>query len=176
MSSLLVFNRVYRPEIQPIILVFSTSLVNCCASPSLWPTPLNTLFLTRFITYKIATSPQTKTPVKTTFRDWCLYSSFVHAPGVEGWGILGCKWNCVGHDRAILKKGSSKTTCPVPFLWFSLVRILRRSSLKNSFVCLSSPTIYIFIFYPPRSHRGHIYVKSCMLRITWNVETRNNRH
>jgi hypothetical protein len=24
------------------------------------------------------TPPQTKTPVKTTFRDWCLYSSFVH--------------------------------------------------------------------------------------------------
>jgi hypothetical protein len=29
----------------------------------------NTLFLTRFRTYKIATPPQTKTPVKTTFRD-----------------------------------------------------------------------------------------------------------
>ncbi len=38
----------------------------------------NTLLLTRFRTYKIATPPQTKTPVKTTFRDWCLYSSFVH--------------------------------------------------------------------------------------------------
>ncbi len=38
----------------------------------------NTLFLTRFRTYKIATPPQTKTPVKTTFRDWCLYSAFVH--------------------------------------------------------------------------------------------------
>ncbi len=34
----------------------------------------NTLFLTRFRTYKIASPPQTKTPVKTTFRDWCLYS------------------------------------------------------------------------------------------------------
>ncbi len=32
----------------------------------------NTLFLTRFITYKIATPPQTKWPEKTTFRDWCL--------------------------------------------------------------------------------------------------------
>ncbi len=119
----------------------------------------NTLFLTRFRTYKIATSPQPKkTPVKTTFRDWCLYSFFVHAPGVEGWGILGCKWNCVSHERAFLKKRSSKTTCPVPLLWFSLVRILRLSSLKNSFVCLSSPTIYIFIFYPPRSHRGHTFM------------------
>jgi hypothetical protein len=29
-------------------------------------------------TYKIATRPQTKTPVKTTIRDWCPYSSFVH--------------------------------------------------------------------------------------------------
>jgi hypothetical protein len=38
----------------------------------------NTLFLTRFGTYKIATPPQTKIPVKTTFRDWSLYSSFVH--------------------------------------------------------------------------------------------------
>jgi hypothetical protein len=34
----------------------------------------NTLFLTRFRTYKIATPPQTKTPVKATFRDWFLYS------------------------------------------------------------------------------------------------------
>ncbi len=39
----------------------------------------NILFLTRLRTYKIATPPQTKTPVKTTFRDWCLYSSFFHA-------------------------------------------------------------------------------------------------
>ncbi len=40
----------------------------------------NTLFLTRFRTYKIiATPPQTKTPVKTTFRDWCLFRSFIHA-------------------------------------------------------------------------------------------------
>ncbi len=31
-----------------------------------------TLFLTRFGTYKIASSPQTKWPVKTTFRGWCL--------------------------------------------------------------------------------------------------------
>jgi hypothetical protein len=38
----------------------------------------NTLFLTTFRNYKIAAPPQTKTPVKTTFRDWCLYSSFVH--------------------------------------------------------------------------------------------------
>ncbi len=40
---------------------------------------LISLFLTRFTTCKISTPPQTKTPVKTTFRDWCLYSSFVHA-------------------------------------------------------------------------------------------------
>jgi hypothetical protein len=39
----------------------------------------NTLFLTRFRTYKISTPPQTKIPVKTTSRDWCLYVSFVHA-------------------------------------------------------------------------------------------------
>ncbi len=39
----------------------------------------NTLFLTRFRTYKIATPPQTKTPLKATFRDWCLFSSFIHA-------------------------------------------------------------------------------------------------
>ncbi len=40
---------------------------------------LHCLTLTRFRTYKIATSPQkTKIPVKTIFRDLCLYSSFVH--------------------------------------------------------------------------------------------------
>ncbi len=31
-----------------------------------------TLFLTRFRTYKIASPPKTKWPVKTTLRDWCL--------------------------------------------------------------------------------------------------------
>jgi hypothetical protein len=31
-----------------------------------------TLLLTRFRTYKIASTPQTKWPVKTTVRDWCL--------------------------------------------------------------------------------------------------------
>jgi hypothetical protein len=107
MSTLLVYNRVYRMEIESVMLVFSILLVNCCSSTfSLTsPTPLplpkvifkvqyiqtecgcggwgvlscvvdhilqefNTLFLTR--TYTIATPPQTKTPVKTTFRDWCL--------------------------------------------------------------------------------------------------------
>ncbi len=38
---------------------------------------LNTLFL-RFRTYIIDTPPPTKKPVKTTLRDWCLYSSSVH--------------------------------------------------------------------------------------------------
>jgi hypothetical protein len=32
MSSLLVFKRVYRLEIQSVMLVFSTPLVNCCPS------------------------------------------------------------------------------------------------------------------------------------------------
>ena len=50
-----------------------------CSRPYLQE--FNTLFLTIFRTYKIATPPQTKAPVKTTIRDWrlCLYNSFVHA-------------------------------------------------------------------------------------------------
>ncbi len=32
MSSLLMFNRVYRLEIQSVMLVFSTPLLNCCPS------------------------------------------------------------------------------------------------------------------------------------------------
>jgi hypothetical protein len=107
MSSLLVFNRVYRLETQSVMLVFSTPLVNYC--PFIFsltsPTPppflkvnaqyirqcvavggggggggvlncvvrhilqeFNSLFLTRFRTYKIATPPQTKKPVKTTLK------------------------------------------------------------------------------------------------------------
>ncbi len=90
MSSLLVFKRVYRLEIQSVMLVFSTQLcklLSLCGS-SLPPHPkvkvqiiqtvcgwevvvelcwrpysagVNTLYLTRFRTYKIARSPQTKT-------------------------------------------------------------------------------------------------------------------
>jgi hypothetical protein len=112
MSSLLAFSRVYRLEIQSVMLVFSAPLVNCCPSTFSLTSPnppppqkkvnvhrqcvaggggggvecvvdhilhkFNTLFQTRFRTNKIATPPQTKTPVKTTFRDWFLYSSFVH--------------------------------------------------------------------------------------------------
>jgi hypothetical protein len=41
MSSLLVFYRVYRLEVQSVMLVFSTPLVNCCPSTfSLIPPPL----------------------------------------------------------------------------------------------------------------------------------------
>ncbi len=42
-----------------------------------------TLFLTRFRTYKLFYHPKQKWPVKTTLRDWCLYSSFVHASGAR---------------------------------------------------------------------------------------------
>jgi hypothetical protein len=50
----------------------------------------NTLFLTRFRTYKIASPPQTKAPVKTTFRDCCLYSFFVQ--------VGQCNTNFNQHD------------------------------------------------------------------------------
>jgi hypothetical protein len=120
-------NRVYRLEIQSVMLVFLTHLVNCCPSTFSLTSPIpppfpksiyiiyrqcvavggegaegvlscvvdyilqefSTLFLTRFRTYKIATPPQTKTPFKTTFRDWCLHSSFVHGVAYEGgWGQI----------------------------------------------------------------------------------------
>ncbi len=57
----------------------------------------NNLFLTRLRTYKIAASPQTKTPVKTTFRDRCLYSSFVHvwSPPPPP-GKTKCRMYCIG--------------------------------------------------------------------------------
>jgi hypothetical protein len=107
------FNRVYRLEIQSVMLVISTPLVNCYpstfsltspASVWLWEwggwgfwvlscvvdhilQEFNAKFLTRFRTYKIATPPQTKTPVKTTFRDCCLYSSFVMLGALSAWHI-----------------------------------------------------------------------------------------
>jgi hypothetical protein len=60
----------------------------------------NTLFLTRFRTYKIATPPQGKTPVKTTFWDRCLYSSFFHAstpphPPILQWPLAKVKQGCM---------------------------------------------------------------------------------
>ncbi len=95
MSPSLVLNRVYRLEVQSVVLVFLTQLCELLPlQPSLWftsPTPpptkvkvhihiqyagrewrgvelcfgdhilqeIDTLFLTRFRTYKIATPPQT---------------------------------------------------------------------------------------------------------------------
>jgi hypothetical protein len=92
MSSLLVFNRIYRLEIQSVMLVFSTQLLTITLIPSLlFTSPLskvkvhyiqtvcgrgwevlicvgdlilqefNTLYLTRFRTYKIALPPEKKT-------------------------------------------------------------------------------------------------------------------
>ncbi len=49
----------------------------------------NTLFLTRLRNYKIATPPQTKTQVKTIFRDWCLHITFVHGCNKEPHHTLG---------------------------------------------------------------------------------------
>jgi hypothetical protein len=67
-----VFIRVYRLEIQSIMLVFSTQLCELLPLyPSLWftsPLPcvhilqeFNTLYLTRFRIYKTVKPPQTKT-------------------------------------------------------------------------------------------------------------------
>jgi hypothetical protein len=117
-------HRVYRLEIQSVMLVFSSPFVNCWPSTFSLTSPLltvnvqylhyrqcvavgggwrvlncvvdhilqefNTLFLTRFKTYKIATSLQTKTPVQTTFRYSCLYSFFVHAAN-SLWLLVGCR-------------------------------------------------------------------------------------
>jgi hypothetical protein len=47
-----------------------------------------TLFLTRFKTTKLLHYPKQKWPVKTTLRDWCLWSSFVHAVFKEKHGVL----------------------------------------------------------------------------------------
>ncbi len=62
MSSLLMFNRVHSLEIQSVMLVFSTPLVYCCPSTfsltsSLSRSKFNTLFLTRFKTYKLLHHP-----------------------------------------------------------------------------------------------------------------------
>ncbi len=67
MSSLLVFYIVYRLEIKSVMLVFFDP---SCEPLPLWADSEPTLLL--------HPPPQTKTPVKTTFRDWCLHSSFVH--------------------------------------------------------------------------------------------------
>jgi hypothetical protein len=103
----MVFNRVYRLEIQSVMLVFSTPLLYCCPSTfSLTspPSPLpkavavgvgeggvlicvvdhilqefNTLFWQDSEPSKLLHHPKQKWPVKTTFRDCCLKSSFVHA-------------------------------------------------------------------------------------------------
>ncbi len=68
----------------------------------------NTLFLTRFRTYKIATPPKTKTPVKTTFRDWCLYSSFVHALLYISW------WKLEGGASKLWKSEIWTCFCTLP--------------------------------------------------------------
>ncbi len=64
----------------------------------------NTL-LTRFRTYKIATPPQTKTSVNTTFRDWCRYSSFVHAVRGQPWHETDRATHLVEHSSVDFNEG-----------------------------------------------------------------------
>ncbi len=104
MSSFLLLNRVYRLEIQSVMLVFSTPLVYSCPSTySLTSPPPSSqskqtvkweggeglrelscvvdhiLFLTRFRTHKIATPLQTKMTsiVKSTFYEFCVHRPFI---------------------------------------------------------------------------------------------------
>jgi hypothetical protein len=54
MSSLLVFDKFYRLEIQSVMLVFSTPLVNCCPSTfslTLTPSPLPKIIV-QYIQYR----------------------------------------------------------------------------------------------------------------------------
>ncbi len=70
MSSLLVFGRVYRLEVQSVMLVFSIPLVNCCPS-----------------TFSL-TSPATPPFPKET------YITYRQCVAVGGGGVLSC---VVGH-------------------------------------------------------------------------------
>ncbi len=88
-----------------------------------------TLFLTRFIIYKIASPPLTKWPVKTTLRDWCLYSSFGHGIRVYSTVYLftqgrggGESWTRETVSGATVQKAGSTiptwlTVSPVYKLW-----------------------------------------------------------
>jgi hypothetical protein len=66
------------------------------------PQKFYTLFLTRFRTYKIASQPQTKWPLKMTLRDWCLKSSFVHG-SKERFFLATGGWN--EHKNALDRRG-----------------------------------------------------------------------
>jgi hypothetical protein len=80
----------------------------------------NTLFLTRFRTYKIATPTETKTPVKTTFKDWCLYCSFAHA---VQYSIRLSKWAyCTVVCRENGGVSPARLSC-VPYLWAPAIHL-----------------------------------------------------
>ncbi len=73
-----------------------------------------TLFLTRFRTYQIASPPQTKWPVKTTLRDWCLLSSPVHGIQKAAYDPENCSeswlWFVIWRNRPIAEKQRRKST------------------------------------------------------------------
>ncbi len=75
----------FRPLLWTVAPLPSLFSLTSPARVWLW---FNTQFLTRFRTYKIATPTQPKTPVKTTFRNCCLYSSFVMLEALSTWHIV----------------------------------------------------------------------------------------
>ncbi len=91
MSASLMFNRVYRLEIQSAMLVFSTPVVNCCpttgtfflTSPTPPPLPKVNAGGVELCCRPFSAEFNTL-PVKTTFRDGCLYSSLVHGAMYKG--------------------------------------------------------------------------------------------
>ncbi len=108
----------------------------------------NTLFPTIFRTYeyKIATPPQTKTLVKATFLDWCLYTSFVHAfnyLGGKGWAVcaaLPAVFTCPGQRRPPARRQGCGGPLTTPTTSYPVLIHLRRGGSHVS---------------PPQAQRGN---------------------
>ncbi len=143
---------------------FRSLLWTVAPLPSLWPPPphppsrmwggwawgvlscivdhilqeFHTLFLKIFRTYKIATPPQPKTPVKTTFMDWCLYSSFIHAfyyLGGKGWAAgaaLPAVSTCPAQRRPPARQQGCGGPLTTPTTSYPVLIHLRRGGSHDS--------------------------------------------
>ncbi len=111
MSSLLVFNRVYRLEVQSVMLVFTTSVVN-------YSTPL---------TFSLVHLPPSSPSLLNKYRGTC-----IHTVCYRGRGINTCRQ--VYRYWSILKKPQFRVWCLYRYFVHGLSKQCRKSVRKVPFI------------------------------------------
>ncbi len=129
----------------PVSYVAIKATLLCCEDKILQK--FYTLFLIRCRTYEITSPSQTKWPVKTTLRGWCLESSFVHDLNLQLRGDKRQKFLKAHNQKMIKRLGP---------------QICTMSPIQNDCYCLSKLHNYLqasveLCWYSKQCQKSSIY-------------------